>query len=103
MLEWGGEAARKIADTAISIAKRMSHFEEASVDDFDWKVTMWANVTEPRGLNALHSHPENLWAEVLYIDMGGGEPESRIQPGGNSIFRTHAFPWRRCIKRVFGC
>ena len=85
MLEWGGEAARKVADTAISIAKRMSHFEGATVDDFDWKVTMWANVTAPRGLNALHSHPGNLWAAVLYIDMGG-EPESGIEPGGNFYF-----------------
>ena len=82
MLEWGGDAARKVADIAISIAKRMSHFEEASVDDFDWKVSIWANVTAPRGLNALHSHPGNLWAAVLYIGMRGG-PESGIHPGVN--------------------
>lgn len=91
MLEWGGEAARKVADTAISIAKRMSHFEGATVDDFDWKGTMWANVTAPRGLNALHSHPGNLWAAVLYIDMGG-EPESGIEPGGNFYFEDPRFP-----------
>ena len=102
MLEWGGEAARKVADTAISIAKRMSHFEEASVDDFDWKVTMWANVTAPRGLNELHSHPGNLWAAVLYIDMGvsliAGLNREEI-----SILKTRAFPWRRCITRALGC
>ncbi len=91
MLECGGDAARKVADIAISIAKRMSHFEEASVDDFDWKVTMWANVTEPRGLNALPSHPGNLWAAVLYIGMGG-EPESGIQPGGNFYLEYPRFP-----------
>ena len=79
MLEWGGEAARKVTDTATSIARRMSHFEETSVDDFDWKVSMWANVTVPRSLNPLHAHPKNPWAEVLYTDMGG-EPESGIQP-----------------------
>ncbi len=45
MLEWGGAAAQKVAETAISVAKRMSHFEEASVDDFEWIATMWANVT----------------------------------------------------------
>ena len=90
MLEWGGEAARKIADTAISIAKRMSHFEETSVDDFDWIVSM-CNVSWPRGLNALHSHPENLWAEVLYIDMGG-EPDSGIEPGGNFYLEDPRFP-----------
>jgi len=91
MLEWGGEAARKVVDTAISIAKRMSHFEEASVDDFEWKVSMWANVTAPRGLNALHSHPGNLWAAVLYIDMGG-EPESGIHSGGNFYLEDPRFP-----------
>lgn len=90
MLEWGGEAARKVADIAISIAKRMGHFEDASVDDFDWKVSMWANVTAPRGLNALHSHPGNLWAAVLNIDMGG-EPESGIQPGGNFYLEDPCF------------
>ena len=91
MLEWGGDAARKVADIAISIAKRMSHFEEASVDDFDWKVSIWANVTAPRGLNALHSHPGNLWAAVLYIGMRGG-PESGIHPGVNFYLEDPRFP-----------
>ena len=70
MLEWGGAAAQKVAETAISVAKRMSHFEGVSVDDFEWTATMWANVTPANGLNALHSHPGNLWAAVLYLDMG---------------------------------
>jgi len=91
MLEWGGDAARKVADIAISIAERMSHFEEASVDDFDWKVSIWANVTAPRGLNALHSHPGNLWAAVLYIGMRGG-PESGIHSGVNFYLEDPRFP-----------
>ena len=34
-MQWGGEAANKLANTAISIAKRMSHFEESHPDAFE--------------------------------------------------------------------
>ena len=29
MMQWSGEGAKKLANTAISIAKRMSHFEDS--------------------------------------------------------------------------
>jgi len=91
MLEWGGAAAQKVAETAISVAKRMSHFEEASVDDFEWIATMWANVTPAKGLNALHSHPGNLWAAVLYIDMRE-EFAGSTHTGGNFYLEDPRFP-----------
>lgn len=91
MLEWGGKAAQKVAETAIGVAKRMSHFEDASVDDFKWNVTMWANVTTANGLNALHSHPGNLWAAVLYIDMGQ-ELAGSTHTGGNFYLEDPRFP-----------
>ncbi len=91
MLEWGGAAAQKVAETAISVAKRMSHFEGASVDDFEWTATMWANVTPANGLNALHSHPGNLWAAVLYLDMGE-EFEGSTHTGGNFYLEDPRFP-----------
>ena len=91
MLEWGGAAAQKVAETAISVAKRMSHFEEASVDDFEWIATMWANVTPAKGLNALHSHPGNLWAAVLYIDMGE-ELTGSSHTGGHFYLEDPRFP-----------
>ena len=90
MLDWGGAAARKLADLAIGVAKRMSHFEGASAADFDWQVSMWANVTQPGGLNALHAHPGNLWAAVLYLDMGDEQPGESC--GGNFYLEDPRFP-----------
>lgn len=70
MLQWGGPAADRLARSAIKICKKMSQFNESSVEDYDWTVRMWANVTPKGGLNSLHAHPGNLWAAVLYLDMG---------------------------------
>lgn len=72
MLSWGGSAANKLADTAIKICKRLSHFQGSTVDSYDWSVRMWANVTSSGGLNQAHAHPGNLWAAVLYLDLGEG-------------------------------
>lgn len=89
MLKWGGEAAQKVAESAINLAKRMSHFEEGSPDDYDWPVRMWANVTEQGGLNHLHAHPGNLWAAVLYVNMG---TEEGNDAGGNFYIEDPRFP-----------
>ncbi len=91
MLSWGGAAAQKLADTAISVAKKMSHFEGASVEDFDWQARMWANVTEAGGLNTLHAHPGNLWAAVFYLDMGKDSDGSQ-ESGGNFYLEDPRFP-----------
>ncbi|MEX0964071.1 MAG: hypothetical protein WDZ52_08550 [Pseudohongiellaceae bacterium] len=53
-------AAGSLAETAIKIAKRMTYFQEASLDEYEWKVRMWANVTPAGGMNQLHAHPGNL-------------------------------------------
>ena len=94
MLGWGGDAARLLADRAISIAKRLSSFAGASHEDFDWLVQMWANVSGPGALNHMHVHPGNLWSAVLYIDMGGEGPQGDdIQAsGGNFYFEDPRFP-----------
>lgn len=91
LLKWGGAAARRLADSAISIAKRMTHFQEASADDYEWQLRMWANVTPPGGLNHMHAHPGNLWAAVLYLDMGD-EPESGEDVGGAFYLEDPRFP-----------
>jgi uncharacterized protein (TIGR02466 family) len=74
MLDWGGPAAAKLADMAIRMAKRMSHFTGTPPD---WSVRMWANVSPPGALNMSHAHPGVLWAAVYYIATGeagqGGE------------------------------
>ncbi|MCI5108075.1 MAG: 2OG-Fe(II) oxygenase family protein [Pseudomonadales bacterium] len=90
MLEWGGDAARQVANSAVAIAKRLSTFMEGSVDDFDWFVRMWANVTPKHGLNHIHAHPGNLWAAVLYLDMGDGGSGSDV--GGSLYMEDPRFP-----------
>lgn len=90
MLKWGGAAARKLAETAISVARKMSHFQEGGADDFDWFVRMWANVTPGGGMNAIHSHPGNLWAAVIYLDLGGAEEDQSL--GGSLYLEDPRFP-----------
>ncbi len=92
MLSWGGKAAIKLAETAVKIAKRMSHFQESSPDEYNWTVRMWANVTPKGGLNHLHSHPGNLWAAVLYVDMGGSDSQSAEDIGGRFYLEDPRFP-----------
>lgn len=74
MLDWGGPAAAKLAETAVKMAKRMSHF---SAGEPGWSVRMWANVSPPGALNMSHAHPGVLWAAVYYVAVGeageGGE------------------------------
>ncbi|WP_294263823.1 TIGR02466 family protein [uncultured Sphingomonas sp.] len=78
MLEWGGPAAREVADLAVRLAKRLSHFDGRDAGSVEWSVRMWANVSPPGALNMSHAHPGVLWAAVFYVDMGdagegGGE------------------------------
>ncbi|MCW3845765.1 2OG-Fe(II) oxygenase family protein [Sphingomonas sp. LB-2] len=74
MLDWGGPAAAKLADTAVKMAKRMSVF---GAGEPLWSVRMWANVSPPGALNMSHAHPGVLWAAVYYVAAGeagqGGE------------------------------
>ena len=92
MLEWGGPAAYRLAEAAVNIAKRMSYFKEASAEDRQWLVRMWANVTPEGGLNLLHSHPGNLWAAVLYIDMGYETEQESRYAGGSFYLEDPRFP-----------
>ena len=91
MLQWGGSGARKLADTAIKVCKRVSHFKDSHVDNFDWKVRMWANVTPKGGLNQAHAHPGNLWAAVLYLDLGE-DPSKGSEVGGGFYIEDPRFP-----------
>ena len=92
MLDWGGRPAQKLAQTAINIAKRVSHIQESSVADREWLVRMWANVTPAGGLNHLHSHLGNLWAAVLYIDMGHEAEQESRDAGGSFYLDDPRFP-----------
>ena len=90
MLKWGGAAAGELADTAIKICKRLTVFQEAKPESFHWVVRMWANVTPQGGLNHLHSHPGNLWAAVMYLDMG--EENESGDSGGAFYMEDPRFP-----------
>jgi uncharacterized protein (TIGR02466 family) len=89
MLAWGGEAARRLSETAVQVAKRMSAFKEGSVEDYDWRVSIWANVSPAGALNQLHVHAGNLWAAVFYVDMGADPGESA---GGELYLEDPRFP-----------
>lgn len=91
MMDWGGSAAAKLADTAIKVCKRLSHFEESTTEDWDWTARMWANVTSNGGLNQAHAHPGNLWAAVLYLDLGDDGKESN-DVGGAFYIEDPRFP-----------
>lgn len=105
MLNWGGSAARKLADTATKICKRLSHFQESSADGYNWSVRMWANVTENGGLNQAHAHPGNLWAAVLYLDLGD-EAGDDLDVGGAFYIEDPRFPMaamHNTAARLIGC
>jgi len=95
MLEWGGESAKALGEKVVSIARRMSYFKGTSPDAFNWLLQMWANITPPGGMNDLHAHPGNLWAAVLYLDMGRSErdePAAIEDAGGNFFIEDPRFP-----------
>ena len=83
MLDWGGPAAAKLADTAVKMAKRVSSFSGAEPE---WSVRMWANVSPPGALNMSHAHPGVLWAAVYYVAVG--EPGA----GGELYLEDPRFP-----------
>lgn len=91
MPEWGGPAARTLAQEAIRIARSVTHLEGYSWDNVRWSVQMWANVSGPGASNALHVHPGNLWAAVFYVDLGAGDraPED---VGGQIYFEDPRYP-----------
>ena len=103
MLEWGGPAAQRLAEAAVKIAKRMSYFKESSTEDRQWIVRMWANVTRAGGLNLLHSHSGNLWAAVLYIDLGHKTEQDSSHAGVSFYLEIRDFQGLRCVTSPFEC
>lgn len=91
MLDWGGVAAKRLVDQAASIAQRLTHLQEHSMEGLAWSVQMWANVSGPGALNHMHVHPGNLWSAVFYVDAGVGEREGDAV-GGELYFEDPRFP-----------
>jgi uncharacterized protein (TIGR02466 family) len=90
MLNWGGDAAYQVADAAVRMAKRMTHFSEPEgAEAYDWLIQMWANVGGPGSANLTHTHPGNLFACVFYVDFGGDASEDT---GGEFFLEDPRFP-----------
>jgi uncharacterized protein (TIGR02466 family) len=85
MLDWGGPAAAKLADIAIKLAKRMSHFDGRDPASVQWSVRMWANVSPAGAINTSHAHPGVLWAAVYYVAAEAGS-------GGELFLEDPRFP-----------
>lgn len=94
MLDWGGPPAQTIADTAVKMAKRLSHFEGRDPQSVGWSVKMWANVSPPGAINMSHAHPGVLWAAVFYVDLGDPPKpdEAGGEAGGELYFEDPRFP-----------
>ncbi|KQM28727.1 MULTISPECIES: TIGR02466 family protein [unclassified Sphingomonas] len=90
MLHWGGPAATRLADLAIRMARRASHFDGRDPATVEWTVRMWANLSPPGALNMSHAHPGILWAAVYYLDMGTDPGDG--DPGGELYLEDPRFP-----------
>ena len=90
MLVWGGAPAQKLAETAISVAKKMSLFPGGNHDDYHWLCQMWANVSGRGASNHVHVHPGNIWSGACYIDLGGADENPDL--GGAFYFEDPRFP-----------
>jgi uncharacterized protein (TIGR02466 family) len=90
MLDWGGNAARRVARASIDLAKKMSRFTDGTADDYDFDVTMWANVSGPGAYNQPHTHAGILWAAVFYVDAGMEGADGDV--GGRIYFEDPRHP-----------
>ena len=89
MLEWGGEAARKVAETAIATCNPYTYdtgLKEGADARYAWAVQMWANVSEAGASNQYHAHPGAFWSSVYYVDDGGD------QASGMLVLQDPRFP-----------
>lgn len=89
MLKWGGDAAKRLAKTAIEQAQSISHFEGRNRGTVQWSARMWANVSPPGALNMSHVHTSVLWAAVYYVDMGT-DPDDK--EGGELLLEDPRYP-----------
>ncbi len=90
MAEWGGEAARGLAEFAIQqVSPLMVDVAAGGKRQFNWGVDMWANVNGPGNSNQLHCHPGALWSSAYYVDAGGADAEDH---GGELLLEDPRYP-----------
>ncbi len=71
LLEWGGEAARKVIEAGIAVANPLTADRSGRPAKVAWKVNAWANVNRKGHGNEFHTHPGAYWSCVYYVDDGG--------------------------------
>lgn len=90
MTSWGGPAAKKLADIAVSaVGPHMIDVARAGKRNFNWSIEMWANVNQPGDGNQIHCHPAAYWSGVYYPDPGGAEQETG---GGELLLEDPRYP-----------
>ncbi|MGL4543587.1 MAG: TIGR02466 family protein [Polymorphobacter sp.] len=72
LLDWGGPAARHVANAFGVLAMRQTRdLASPAAPRFSWQPKMWANISEAGAANAAHAHPGAYWSGVYYVDDGG--------------------------------
>ena len=90
MTDWGGDAARGLAEFAVQeVSPHMVDIAAGGKRQFNWGVDMWANVNGPGNSNQLHCHPGALWSSAYYVDAGGAEEEDH---GGELLLEDPRYP-----------
>lgn len=90
MTQWGGDAAKSLADFAIETSSgHLTDIHKDGKRSFQWACEMWANINPPGASNAQHCHPGAVWSGVYYVSPGGAEEASG---GGELIFEDPRFP-----------
>jgi uncharacterized protein (TIGR02466 family) len=90
MLQWGGPAAKQLAQFALETAgPHLADMHASGKRDFNYGADMWANVNPVGASNALHCHPGATWSGVYYVDDGGAEQDGN---GGELILEDPRYP-----------
>ena len=90
MADWGGNAARGLAEYAIEqVSPHMIDIAAGGKRKFNWGVDMWANINGPGDSNQLHCHTGAYWSGVYYPDPGGAEVAGN---GGELVLEDPRFP-----------
>ena len=92
MLDWGGEAARRLCDHVLARCDTYSvDIRETDRRRFVWLPEMWANVNERGASNQTHCHPGTQWSAVYYVADGYDGSEDQAL-GGELVFLDPRFP-----------
>lgn len=90
MTDWGGAAARELAEFAVQEASpHMIDIGAAGKRQFNWAVEMWANVNGPGDANQAHCHPGAYWSGVYYPDPGDAATKGN---GGELLLEDPRYP-----------